>query len=351
MSTNEEFAEEQFEAVEPVEDIVEESPHSQEEKFLGIKNTVVSDDSAEDFDVEIIDDRPEDDRKTPRSDEQKQADQAEIEQEIDGIDERVKKRINKLKYEFHEERRAKEAAEKLREESVSFAKQQAEENRRLSALVQRGESALMQQVKAKAEAQLEQAKRNHMAAHESGDTEQITNATNDMLKAQSELKVAEDHLAVEQARAQQAPQQPVGQQQPIPQQPPTIDPKAVAWLRNNSWFGSDDQKEMTALAYGIHETLVRKEGISPQSDKYYEEVDKRMRLRFPDYFGVETPEESNEVAETATPRNTQSVVAPSNRNNGSKPRKVQLTSTQVALAKRLGISPERYAKELIKEKI
>ena len=351
MSTNEEFAEEQFEAVEPVEDIVEESPHSQEEKFLGIKNTVVSDDSAEDFDVEIIDDRPEADRKTPRSDEQKQADQAEIEQEIDGIDERVKKRINKLKYEFHEERRAKEAAEKLREESVSFAKQQAEENRRLSALVQRGESALMQQVKAKAEAQLEQAKRNHMAAHESGDTEQITNATNDMLKAQSELKVAEDHLAVEQARAQQAPQQPVGQQQPIPQQPPTIDPKAVAWLRNNSWFGSDDQKEMTALAYGIHETLVRKEGISPQSDKYYEEVDKRMRLRFPDYFGVETPEESNEVAETATPRNTQSVVAPSNRNNGSKPRKVQLTSTQVALAKRLGISPERYAKELIKEKI
>ena len=351
MSTNEEFAEEQFEAVEPVEDIVEESPHSQEEKFLGIKNTVVSDDSAEDFDVEIIDDRPEDDRKTPRSEEQKQADQAEIEQEIDGIDERVKKRINKLKYEFHEERRAKEPAEKLREESVSFAKQQAEENRRLSALVQRGESALMQQVKAKAEAQLEQAKRNHMAAHESGDTEQITNATNDMLKAQSELKVAEDHLAVEQARAQQAPQQPVGQQQPIPQQPPTIDPKAVAWLRNNSWFGSDDQKEMTALAYGIHETLVRKEGISPQSDKYYEEVDKRMRLRFPDYFGVETPEESNEVAETATPRNTQSVVAPSNRNNGSKPRKVQLTSTQVALAKRLGISPERYAKELIKEKI
>tara|TARA_R100000231_G_scaffold74385_1_gene58173 strand:+ start:510 stop:1577 length:1068 start_codon:yes stop_codon:yes gene_type:complete len=355
MSTNEEFAEEQFEAVEPVEDIVEESPHSQEEKFLGIKNTVVSDDSAEDFDVEIIDDRPEDDRKTPRSDEQKQADQAEIEQEIDGIDERVKKRINKLKYEFHEERRAKEAAEKLREESVNFAKQQAEENRRLSALVQRGESALMQQVKAKAEAQLDQAKRNHMAAHESGDTEQITNATNDMLKAQQELKVAEDHLAVERARAQQAPQQvaqqPMTQQQPIPQQAPTIDPKAVAWLKNNSWFGSDDQKEMTALAYGIHETLVTKEGVSPQSDKYYEEVDKRMRVRFPDYFGVESTEEGNEVAETATPRSTQSVVAPSNRNNGSKPRKVQLTSTQVALAKRLGISPERYAKELIKEKI
>ena len=356
MSTNEEFAEEQFEAIEETtEELVQEESHSKEEKFLGIKNTVVTEDASEEFDVEIVDDRPEADRKTPRSDEQKQADQAEIEQEIDGVDERVKKRINKLKYEFHEERRAKEAAEKLREESVNFAKQQAEENRRLSALVQRGESALMQQVKAKAEAQLDQAKRNHMAAHESGDTEQITNATNDMLKAQQELKVAEDHLAVERARAQQAPQQvaqqPMTQQQPIPQQAPTIDPKAVAWLKNNSWFGSDDQKEMTALAYGIHETLVTKEGVSPQSDKYYEEVDKRMRVRFPDYFGVESTEEGNEVAETATPRSTQSVVAPSNRNNGSKPRKVQLTSTQVALAKRLGISPERYAKELIKEKI
>jgi len=351
MSTNEEFAEEQFETVAETEELVQEESHSKEDKFLGIKNTVVPEETIEEFDVEIIDDRPEADRKTPRSDEQKETDQAEIEQEIDGVDERVKKRISKLKYEFHEERRAKEAAEKLREESVNFAKQQAEENRRLSALVQRGENALMQQVKAKAEAQLDQAKRSHMAAHESGDTEQITNATNDMLKAQSELKVAEDHLAVEQARAQQVVQQPVTQQQPIPQQPQTIDPKAVAWLKNNSWFGSDDQKEMTALAYGIHETLVTKEGVSPQSDQYYEEVDKRMRIRFPDYFGVETPEEGNKVAETATPRNTQSVVAPSNRNNGSKPRKVQLTSTQVALAKRLGISPERYAKELIKEKI
>ena len=90
MSTNEEYAEEQFETVEPVEDIVQEEPHTQEEKFLGIKNTVVSDDTSEEFDVEIVDDRPEADRKTPRSDEQKQADQAEIEQEIDGVDERVK---------------------------------------------------------------------------------------------------------------------------------------------------------------------------------------------------------------------------------------------------------------------
>lgn len=354
MSTNEEYAEEQYQ--EPENEIVQEEPSSQEDKFLGIKNTVVSNEEAVDFDVEIIDDRPEQDRKIPRSEEQRESDQSDLEKEIDDVDERVKKRIGKLKYEWHEERRAKEAAEKIRDESVNYAKQQAEENRRLQALVQRGESALMQQVKAKAEAQLASAKESHKKAYETGDTDQITDATQEMLKAQQELKVADDHFVRQRVQEQQAPQQQnfqQQQQQPIPQQQPqTIDPKAVAWLKVNSWFGSDDQKEMTALAYGIHETLVTKEGVSPQSDQYYQEVDKRMRVRFPDYFGVENSnEDSDLVTETVTPRNTQSVVAPSTRNNGSKPRKVQLTSTQVSLAKRLGISPERYAKELIKEKI
>jgi len=353
MSTNEEYAEEQYQ--EPENEIVQEEPSSQEDKFLGIKNTVVSNEEAVDFDVEIIDDRPEQDRKIPRSEEQRESDQSDLEKEIDDVDERVKKRIGKLKYEWHEERRAKEAAEKIRDESVNYAKQQAEENRRLQALVQRGESALMQQVKAKAEAQLASAKESHKKAYETGDTDQITDATQEMLKAQQELKVADDHFVRQKVQEQQAPQQQnfQQQQQPIPQQQPqTIDPKAVAWLKVNSWFGSDDQKEMTALAYGIHETLVTKEGVSPQSDQYYQEVDKRMRVRFPDYFGVENSnEDSDLVTETVTPRNTQSVVAPSTRNNGSKPRKVQLTSTQVSLAKRLGISPERYAKELMKEKI
>ena len=337
MSTNEEFAEQ--------EELVIEEPATKEEKFLGIKNTVVSDNKEEsDFDVEIIDDRPEQDKKTPRSDEQKTSDQEDLETEIDNVDERVKKRIGKLKYEWHEERRAKEAAEKLRDESVSFAKQQSEENRRLQALVQRGESALMSQ-----------AKQFHKNAYEAGDADQLTNATQEMLKAQSELKVADDHLA-KQARQQQQlinqQQNAPIQQQALPTKAPPIDQKAVVWLKENPWFGSEDQKEMTALAYGIHETLITKEGVSPQSDKYYEEVSKRMRVRFPDYFGMENSnEDSNEVAETVTSRNTQSVVAPSTRNNGSKPRKVQLTSTQVALARRLGLSPERYAKELIKEKI
>ena len=341
-----------------------EEPISREEKFLGIRSPVeIKKPKAEepsDLDIEIIDDRPEEDRKKPRSQEQKKSDQVEVEEEIDDVDDKVKKRINKLKYEFHEERRAKEAAERLRDESVNFARKQQGENQRLQALVQRGEGALMSQVKAKAEAELDKAKNQHKEAYESGDSERLTDATEQMLSAQSELKVANDHFNRLEAQQKFAPPPNVQQQQPQQaygmQNPPQVDPKAVTWLKDNSWFGAEDQKEMTALAYGIHETLVTKEGVSPTSDQYYEEVDKRMRKRFPDYFEVETTssedgDTKNVEVETATPRNTQSVVAPATRNNGSRPRKVQLTATQVALAKRLGLSPERYAKELIKEKM
>ena len=100
---------------------------------------------------------------------------------------------------------------------------------------------------------------------------------------------------------------------------------------------------MTSFAYGVHEKLVREENLDPRSDEYYEKIDTRMRDVFPDFFG------SNASAVSANSQS--SVVAPATRNNGAKPRKIQLTATQVALAKRLGLSPERYAKELIKEKI
>ena len=347
---------------EEIEEVVED-PISREEKFLGIRSPVEINkpkDEESDLDIEILDDRPEKDRKKPRSEEQKKSDQTEVEEEIDNVDDKVKKRINKLKYEYHEERRAKEAAQRLRDESVNFAKKQQEENSRLQALVRRGEGALIEQVKAKAEAELEQAKKAHKEAYESGDSELMTNATEQMLSAQTELKVATDHASrLETAQnfsKEQTPniQQPIDQQAYGVQNPPQIDPKAVSWLKENPWFGSDDQKEMTALAYGIHETLVTKEGVSPTSDKYYAEVDTRMRKRFPEYFKVENTSLKDDnvddvEVETATPKNTKSVVAPATRNNGSRPRKVQLTATQVALAKRLGISPERYAKELIKE--
>jgi len=108
---------------------------------------------------------------------------------------------------------------------------------------------------------------------------------------------------------------------------------------------------MTGYAYGLHETLIKDEGIVPTSEQYYQEVDKRMQSKFPEFFGTETQDESNDevVATTASSKKPSSVVAPATRNNGAIPRKVQLTSTQVSLARRLGITPEQYAKQVAKE--
>ena len=114
--------------------------------------------------------------------------------------------------------------------------------------------------------------------------------------------------------------------------------------------GNKENKDMTGYAYGLHETLIQDEGIYPTSDQYYQEVDKRMRGKFPEFFGEEEISVGNEeVVETVISKKPSNVVAPATRNNGAMPRKVQLTGTQVALARRLGLTPEQYAKQVAKE--
>jgi hypothetical protein len=103
---------------------------------------------------------------------------------------------------------------------------------------------------------------------------------------------------------------------------------------------------MTALAYGVHETLIREQGVKPDTEEYYEKIDAAMRQRFPDYFEKDSDNVQVSVAPQRTPN---TVVAAANRNNGARPRKIQLTATQVSVAKRLGLTPEQYAKQLIKE--
>ncbi len=142
---------------------------------------------------------------------------------------------------------------------------------------------------------------------------------------------------------QHRPQQrPLPQQQYVPQRPqvPAPDEDAVAWQAKNQWFGSDP--EMTSFAYGIHEKLVRQENVDPKSEDYYTRIDKRMKEVFPDYFGMEK-------GQPPTTTSQSSVVAPATRNNSARPRKVQLTATQVSLAKRLGLTPKQYANQLIKD--
>ena len=317
---------------------------SKEDKFFGVsyqvnapeKEEKVEDNSQDELELEIVDDIP----KRPA----KAADSAdESDEELSSYGKKVRERINKLKYEQHEERRQREAAERMREEAIQFAQQLAHKNQQYESLIQRGESALVQQIKSKANIALEQAKTRYKEAYEQGDAEKIISAQESLLNAQTEFREAEKYERTLQSRPKPQPQETVVQQ-PV-YQPPQVTEKTIEWTKRNPWFGNPQHLKMTALAYATHEELIRFKGVKPESEEYFKEIDATMRSHFPTYFG------EDEVQVTAAPsqKPPSTVVAPSNRSNGAKPRKIQLSATQVALAKRLGLTPEQYAKQLIKE--
>ncbi len=279
------------------------------------------------FEIDVIDDRPEDDQVEPRS----ARESSEADTEIEEVGGRAQKRIKKLKYEFHEERRSKEAAERMQDEAVRYAEQVAAENQNLKNLLQRGEKVLLSEMKSRADSDLENARIEYKTAYESGDPDRLVQAQEALTRSQYDQEVA----------VRTVPQQPQ-RVAPPPARPEPVDPKLQGWLQSNDWFGKDE--ELTSFAYGVHEKLVSKEGVDPRSDEYYNRIDDRLRQVFPDKFGGEMGAEEP----SASPR-TQTVVASANRSSG-RPRKVQLTSTQVSLAKRLGITPEQYAKQLLKDR-
>jgi len=331
------------------EEQMEDQTMSSEDKFFGVKTTIGGEKA--DVDVEVVDDRPPEDRRPPA----KEAKEEEGgDEELEGYSDKVKKRINKLRYQQHEERRQREAAEKMREEAVRVAQKYADENKKYHAIIQEGEQYLVHQIRERANLALEQAKSHYRQAYEEGNTDKVVEAQEAMIKAQSEFQSADYQMnqmkqvnAERQRQFQQPqrfpePQPPVQQPQPQVQEPPQPTEKAAKWAQDNPWFGQE--KDMTALAYGVHERLVRDEGYDPNSDEYFETIDRTMRSKFPEYFGDE--EVSTEEPAAKSPP---VVTAPSSRNNGAKPRKVKLTRTQLSLAKRLGLTPEQYANQLVKE--
>ena len=328
------------------EEQMEEQTMSTEDKFFGVKTTIGGEKS--DVDVEVVDDRPPEDRRPPAKEAKEEEDGDE---ELEGYSEKVKKRINKLRYQQHEERRQREAAEKMREEAVRVAQKYADENKKYHAIIQEGEQYLVHQIRERANLALEQAKGQYRQAYEEGNTDKVVEAQEAMMRAQSEFQSADYEMKQINAERQRFAQQPqrfpepqpaVQQPQPQAQEPPQPTEKAAKWAQDNPWFGQE--KDMTALAYGVHERLVRDEGYDPNSDEYFETIDRTMRSKFPEYFGDE--EVSTEEPAAKSPP---VVTAPSSRNNGAKPRKVKLTRTQLSLAKRLGLTPEQYANQLVKE--
>jgi len=343
-----------------------EEPQSAEDKFFGVRTQIGqrSQDQVEetsDLDIEVVDDRPPEDRRPPRTETAGDGDITD--EELEGYSDKVRKRIDKLRYEQHEERRQREAAERMREEAVNVAQQLAGKNREYEALIQRGEGALISQVKERARLSLDRAKSSYRQAYEEGDTDKVVDAQEGLLRAQTELSEAERYERnlppqpdprEQYAQQQAAYQQQVAQQQAAyaaaqqaQQQPAAPDPKAAAWAERNDWFGDPTEKVMSATAYALHEEALQDHELVPNSENYFQYIDTGMRQHFPDYSWSD--ESGHGFPAPATTRRVTSVVAPSARNNGARPRKVQLTSTQVSLAKKLGITPQQYAAELAKE--
>ncbi|MFZ9129674.1 MAG: hypothetical protein ACO20O_11355 [Pseudomonadales bacterium] len=285
------------------------------------------------FEIEVVDDTPEPDRGKPRRAEDAEP-QVPEDDEIQSYSEGVQKRIKQLKFEYHEERRRKEEAARLQEEALRYAQQVKAENERLRKTLEEGESVLVGQAKGRVSAELDKAKAAYKAAYESGDSDALIEAQERLTALQAEKMRYDSYRP--QPRQAQTPAPEYTRPQP---QPPQPDAKAVAWAQRNPWFERDE--EMTGYAYGLHEKLV-KSGIDPRSDEYYNKIDRAVRRVFPDKF------DDGQIEEVAPQRQAGNVVAPAAR-SGKKPRKVQLTSTQVALAKRLGLSNEQYAAQLLKE--
>tara|TARA_R110002110_G_scaffold104209_2_gene262899 strand:- start:1424 stop:2473 length:1050 start_codon:yes stop_codon:yes gene_type:complete len=341
------------------QELENESPASAEDRFFGVKTTISkkgtvsqeeSDSEVSDVEYEVVDDRPPEDRRPPKSSSEEVGDD-----ELSGYSEKVQKRINKLRYEQNEERRQREASERMRDEAVKVAQVLANKNKEYEALINRGEGALINTVKQKAEMTLENARSKYKKAYEEGDTDNVVSAQEDLIKAQAELTEAEryENNLPQQEQWQPPPPQQEYRQAPVapaPSQqvaPPEPSPESAAWAERNPWFMNPDNKAMTATAYGLHEEALRDQGLRPNSPQYFQYVDNGMRGSYPNY-GWQDESDTDGRTATVTANQPSSVVAPSARNNGAKPRKIQLTSTQVALAKRLGLTNEQYAKELIK---
>jgi hypothetical protein len=285
------------------------------------KPASVVDSDEEDYEVEIVDDTPKADRNRKPSEPPNDVTDEELEEYSD----KVRKRIQHFSKGYHDERRAKEEALRERQELERLAQQLVEENKKLKGNVNKNQTALLDQAKKNAAVETEAAKRAYKEAYESGDSDAVLDAQERLTNA----KLKSDRLANFKLPALQETETPV--QRPVEQTAPAVqvDQRAADWQKANKWFGADD--EMTSLALGLHNKLV-KQGVSPQSDEYYETINSRMRQVFPDNF------------EEAEPKRKAQVVAPATRSTA--PRKVTLTRTQVQIAKRLGLTPEQYARQV-----
>lgn len=283
----------------------------------------------DEIELEIEDDTPEQDRnKDPLP---KEVKEELYNDELEDYSAKVKKKLVQLKKLAHDERREKEAAMREQQEAINLTQRVIEENKRLKATLNNSEKNVLSSIQRAVDLELDAAKKAYREAYDSGDTDRVMEAqerlTEVSLKKDKVKNFKPPPLQTQEYEVQTAPRQP---------EPIAVDPNAQNWQKRNQWFGED--KLMTGMAIALHEQL-KEEGVVLSSQEYYRRIDETMRHRFPEKFENEKPEGTRGTRPS-------SVVASASRSTASK--RVRLSTSQMNLAKKLNLTPEQYAKELIK---
>ena len=249
----------------------------------------------------------------------------------------VKLKFKQYKKAWHDERREKEAAIREQQESLAVAQRILDENRKLKSVLQSGEKELISTYQSSAEMEVDKASRNYKEAYDSGDSDKLLEAQQEMTRAQLKLDKAKNFrptVQTEENHVQIAPQRT---------QAPQMDPKVASWVSKNPWFVDQNKRSMRRYAEGVHEDLESKYGRGYiGTDEYFTAIDKEVHRRFPEEFGDSYNEEDGRPQRTKP----STVVAPAKRSTA--PKKVVLSKTQVGLAKKFGLTNEQYARELMK---
>ena len=304
-------------------------PDEIEDKSVDIEIVTPDEDDVE---VSIIDDTPEQDRgRKPLDREVEDPTDDEIEQYTQG----AQKRIKELTHARHDERRAKEATLREKQELEVLTQRLLEENKKLRQNVTTGTEQYTQMAKTAAEAELEKARRDYKAAQEAFDADAILAAQEALLEAKMKMEAAKNFrptpLQDENFEVQTTPQEPQRVQP---------DEKTLRWQAKNQWFGANGFEEVTSYALGLHQKLVNT-GVDPRSDEYFEQIDARVKSKFPEVFGGN----EDKPRSGDSPRKPASVVAPATRSTGK--RKIELTKTQLALAQKFKLTPKQYAEQVL----
>jgi len=308
-------------------------PHEAEDKEEQEVDVTVE---GEDIKIEVVDDTPLEDRNVNPLPEA-------IKEELEKIDEsedysnNVKTKFKQYKKAWHDERRQKEAAFREQTETLAVAQRMLDENNKLKNILHNGERELIGSYQNAAEMEVDKAKRSYTIAYETGDSDKL-------LEAQQELFRAE--LKLDKAKNYQPTIQPPQNNVQMPQRQPQavqMDPKVSTWVTKNQWYVDPSKKAMSNFARGIHEELEDRYGKAfVGTDEYFKSIDKEVQHRFPEEFGGETNNDG------AKPQRTKPSTVVASAKRSTAPKKVVLRASQVSLAKKFGLTNEQYAREYLK---